>query len=190
MHTFFTKRFFQQALFLTVFSSACSTSLANDLYLDVNQDAFFARFDGTHASNGLNISLSALFNDENGDVYSVGIFKTGDLSRNDSITAGLGAKLSYFNLDGDDVQALSLGGSLFYAIPQAPDITVGAELYYAPSITVSDDLDNTIDFNFRVNYQAFENGSIYAGYRLIELDTGAGDFEVDDSLHIGIKLSI
>lgn len=175
-----------------VFSCLASTqAVANDLFLDLNQDSIFARFDGTHARNGLNLTASALFNDENGDVLSLGLFTNGQLNRNSSFNAGLGAKLMYLNLDGgDDVQALAVGGSLFYTLPRSSDVKIGAELYYAPSITVTDDLDGVLDLNIRLSYQAFDNGAIYAGFRLVELDFDGGEFELEEGLHLGFKLSI
>lgn len=189
-----TKRFSCTANAVALVCAATSfTSInvaANDLYLDINPDAFFARFDGTHSSRGFNLSASALITDDNGEVYSVGLFKTGEVQNNTALQAGLGVKLAYIDGDNDDAQALAIGGSIAYQLPQASQVTVSAEVYYAPAITVTDDLDGFLDFSARVSYQLFENGSIYGGYRVVELDIeDAGEFEIDESLHLGIKLT-
>lgn len=175
---------------LATASFASINATANDLFLDVNPDAFFARFDGTHSSNGFNLSASALITDENGDLYSLGLFKSGTVQNNSNLQAALGLKISFIDGENDNAQALSLGGSIGYKLPQAPQVTVSAEVYYAPSITISDDLDGLLDFTAKVSYQLFENGSIYGGYRLVEIDVeDARDFEIDENLFFGIQLT-
>jgi len=176
-------------LALAAFTLTSTTALANDLYLDVSNDTFHGRIDATNSSSGVNYLAEALLNDEDGSVFNLGVMKTGRLN-NQNVIGGLGVKFMYLDTDADNYLALSLGGSLSFAFPNLPDTRLVTELFYAPSVTTTDDLDNVVDFNLRLEYQLFENGNIYGGVRLLQVENEFDvEHEIDDGFFIGIKLS-
>ena len=177
-------------LALAAFSLTSTTALANDLYLDISNDTFHGRIDATNSSVGVNYLAEALVNDDDdSSAFNLGIMKTGRLN-NQNIVGGLGAKFMYLDTDADNNFALALGGMLSFAFPSLPDTRLVTELFYAPSVTTTDDLDNVVDFNLRLEYQLFENGNIYGGVRLLQVENEFNtEFEIDDGFFVGIKLS-
>lgn len=177
-------------LALAAFTLTSTTALANDLYLDVSSDAFHGRIDATNSSSGINYLAEALINDdEDASVFNLGIMKTGRLN-NQNVIGGLGVKFMYLDTDADSYLALALGGSLSFGFPAIPDTRLVTELFYAPSVTTTDDLDNVVDFNLRLEYQLFENGNIYGGVRLLQVENEFDvETEIDDGFFVGIKLS-
>lgn len=174
---------------LAALALTSTTTLANDLYLDFSGDVFHARIDANNSHSGLGYLAEAIITDHDISAYNVGLMKTGKV-RDQDIDGGLGAKFVYLDGKNENYYALTLGGSISFPLPLAPDVRVVTELFYAPSATISDDLDNLIDFTLRMEYQVFENGSVYAGGRLLQIeDQYDNETEVDDDVFIGIKLS-
>lgn len=176
-------------LALTAIALCPQALLANDLYLDLHSEAFHGRLDATHSSNGVYIMGEALITDNEASSYSLGLLKTGVLPNNSGIRGGLGAKGIYLKLNDDNYFAFALGGSISIPLP-LPNTALAGELFYAPGITSTDELDGVIDFNARIEYRLFENGNIYAGARLVELQNpGNNDANIDNNIHVGIKIS-
>ena len=74
---------------------ASSSALANDLYLDLNDDAVHGRLD---VNRGLDYVFEGVATEDDGSVFSVGFMKKGPLS-NRNMQAGLGAKLIFYWAD-------------------------------------------------------------------------------------------
>ena len=171
--------------------SAPFAAQANELFLDINPDAFHARVDATHASNDVHYSLATVITDDSGELLSLGVWTHGPLGDNPSLTGGLGGKLYALNLEGDNdnLYGLGIGGNLGITLPEVPDLSLTAELFYAPGITLTNDYDGLVDLTIRVNWALFENAGVYAGLRHIEADyENGGSYEFSDDLHVGINI--
>ena len=68
-------------------------------------------------------------------------------------------------------------------------LIASAEFFYAPKIITGGDVDDSRDLELRLGYRIIENGSIYLGYR--ELEVGiedADDIDVYDDFFVGVNL--
>ncbi|WP_370979895.1 YfaZ family outer membrane protein [Agaribacterium sp. ZY112] len=181
---------FKHALILCSGLVAASQAAANDLYIDLSNDTFHARFDATHASNNIRYSAETLITEDQGYVVDAGMWTYGDIGSNKAIQGGLGGKIYYGDTDNDAITALALGGTINIAIPGVDGLSISSDLFFAPSITVNNDFKNLSDFNLRVNWALFENAAIYGGLRQLEADyKHSGSHEFDEGLHAGIKMS-
>ena len=86
--------------------------------------------------------------------------------------------------------AVALSGTARYELETEYPIRFGLTLSVAPDITTFDDADGLVDALVRAEVQLGENASAFVGYRLLEADLKrGGDHEIDDGLHIGIRLA-
>ncbi len=165
---------------------ASSSALANDLYIDLNDDAVHGRLD---VNRGLDYIFEGVGTEDDGSVFSVGLMKKGPLS-NRNMQAGLGAKIMYIDTPAENYHALALGGNFIYQLPRSPKARVTTEVFYAPSITSKNGLENAVDATLRLEYQLFDNGTLYGGLRMLqaknELDV---ESDIDNGFHLGFKLS-
>ena len=94
-----------------------------------------------------------------------------------------------FWIDADDEEgfgaALGFGGS----VALTTKLIASAEFFYAPDIISGGDIDNSFDMELRLGYQIIDNGSIYVGYRELEVDADdAGDIDIYDDFFLGVNL--
>ena len=174
-------------------TSALSTTLANaaSLDADLNNDTLAARYHLSDANADLDISVGLMLTDDKGEVGTFTVRTQGTLAEQQSIRGGFGLRGYYASPEGgDDFQGLGLGGHLSVAVPQAPDFSIGVEVYFVPSVTLTDDIDNMREVLFRANYQLFKNASVYVGLRHLEVeqDEVNVDYEFDDGIHAGFTL--
>lgn len=170
---------------------ATNSLYADSLDADLNNDTIKVKYKLSSENADLGISAAALLTEDNGEVYSVGIRTQGRLnaSENANIRGGFGLRGYHADPEIDDsFQSLALGGYIDVEIAQIPGFIVGAEVYFAPSITTTDGLENFQEISFRVSYQVFENAKVYAGIRDIEVDINGNDFNFDDGGHVGFSL--
>ncbi|MFT5082119.1 MAG: hypothetical protein ACI9Y1_000141 [Lentisphaeria bacterium] len=180
---------------ISVFSIAFATlnsisviANAASLDADLNNDTLKAKYNFSHKKADLGISAGAMLTDDNGEVYSFDLKTQGQLKNTPdaNIRGGFGVRAYHASpKPGDSFQSLGLGGFVELALP---NLTLGAELYYAPSVTTSNDIDAVWDIAFRVSYQLFENAAAYVGLRDFEVDVNDQDFNFDEGPHIGFSL--
>lgn len=179
----------RKTVLFTILSAAILGANANELYLDLSAESAHAQFDATHASNNIHYSAALLFTDDEGELFSAGAMAKGTIGGSPSLTGGLGARAYIVNADTEDFMALALGGSVKYSIAELEGLSLYAEAFYAPSITVTEDYENFSELTFRLNYAVFENASIYAGTRRVAARHEiSGTGELDDNIHAGIRI--
>ena len=169
---------------------ASAKSHATSIFLDLNNDAFKAKIDTRDADNTINFSVAALITEDDGELFTGTAYTYGNLEALPEATGGLGARLYHANVPGDNFQSLGLGGFLEFGVQQVPGLSLGVELFYSPSITISDDYDSLTDISVYADYQAFENASIYLGFRDINVDYGSTDGDINDGVYLGLHLDI
>jgi len=104
-----------------------------------------------------------------------------------------GIKASIINTDASENSvnaAISIGGRVSGLLPTSLPLRAYGELYYAPSITVTNDLEGMLDLEAGLEYQASNNASAYVGYRQIKLDLENNSAtKLDNRFHIGIAFN-
>lgn len=129
-----------------------------------------------------------MLTDDNGEVYAFTARTQGQLADRSPVKGGFGGRVYHASPDsGDSIQALGIGGFIGFSVPEIDDFSVEVELYYAPSIMITDNFDNMTDLQFRASYQLFENAAVYAGFRNIEVEIGDFNFEFADGFHLGFS---
>ena len=175
------------ALFLPFIYPNAST--ASQINLDINDETVHVAFASQPSRKDLNLSASLLHHEDDGDVYSIGAFVQSPINNRQDLHGALGGRLYYMDADGPDGYGLGLGGEIGFKIPQIPDLSLHAELYYAPKVLTFNDVDRFIDTSIRIKYRVLEQGSIYLGYRKQEVDIEhGGKVDIDKGGHIGISL--
>jgi len=109
---------------------------------------------------------------------------------NKSFQFGVGGKLMFVKLDAADeeVGALALAGQVRYIIPSSMPVAFRIGAAYAPSITSFSGADAYGEYEFAIELEVTPSAQAYVGYRKMQYDfEGGGEFELDDSVHVGIK---
>lgn len=164
---------------------------ASSLEADLNPDTLRVQYNFSDQNASLGVSAALMLTDDNGELGYFTLRTQGNLNNNRMVRGGFGGRAYFASPDDEDsFQSLGLGGFLETRVPNVRDLSIGAELYYSPSITSTDDVDNVIDVTFRVSYQLFDNAAAFAGVRSIEAeeDNTDDDIEFDDGAHIGFIL--
>ncbi len=164
-------------------------SLADSVDVDINSDTIKGQYNLGDKTTDLGISASAMLTDDKGEVLALTARTQGKLNSQQDFRGGFGGRVYHASPDqGDSFQSLAIGGYLDMTVPKITELTVGVELYYAPGITSTDDVDNFREMNFRATYQLFENAAIYGGLRYLEVEENDFDYEFDDGAHVGFTL--
>lgn len=169
------------------------TAYGESLDVDLSNDSFRAQFNLFDRRQPLGFSGSFMLVEEVGDIYSLNLRTQAQLDGRKNIRGGFGGRLYYVSpeIDGvDSFQSLALGGFLDIKIPELRGVIVGAEVYFAPSVTTSNGFGNFREMMFKVRYHLYENADIYLGARYIDVsaDNSSTDFDLDNNLHIGFTL--
>jgi len=173
-------------------SIVCAISqqaFANEISADLNPDSFHAQFDATHATNGIIYSGDLLLTTDQGKYIGAAMLTDGQVGRNAQLSGGLGGKIYAIDDDSDTFGALAIGGRLRYTIPNYTDLSLATEVFYAPSITTTEDSTSLIEFSLRAEYKMFENAALYGGVRHVEANYDNGfEHEFDSGPHAGIRI--
>lgn len=172
---------------LTLLASAYAN--ASSLDVDLNNDTGSVQYHLSDTNADLDIAVGGMLTDDKGEVVHFTVKTQGTVAKEQSVRGGFGLRGYYASPDGgDSFQGLGLGGHISVAVPQAPELRLGVELFYVPSITLTDDLDNMRELVFKADYQLFQNASVYLGLRHLEVEQGDFDYEFDEGLHAGFTL--
>ncbi len=101
---------------------------------------------------------------------------------------GLGAFATFFDVPDEKAYAVALIGRAEYDIPNAYPTVLSAELAVAPDITTFGDGESLIDFRLRANVAISDSAAAFIGVHVLEVDTEIDDREIDDGVHIGVRL--
>jgi len=174
----------------SIFGLAISPgTFAASLDVDINNDTLRGEYNFSDRNADLGLSAALVLTDDRGEVGALTARTQGQLANQQFIRGGFGGRAYYASPDGgDSFQALGIGGYVDVTLPKFTDMTLGAEVYYAPSITITDDLDNLREIAFRASYQLFENATLYAGIRHLEVEVDDFDFEFTEDAHVGFTL--
>lgn len=160
--------------------------------LNLRDNSVFARISGVMGEQRLGkveADFGALFNGGDRRVIGGGLHivdNAGSAER--PVQLGLGGRLLWMDSGVEDGVVLAVGGHMRMTLDQADRVSVGAQLYFAPSILAFNQADGYLEGGVRVEYQALQRAWVYLGYRRIR-----GGFEavpdrtIDSGVHLGMR---
>lgn len=172
---------------------------AETLDLNLNSDAVQVGLDGplSRVLSGTSgeYQLGALFSeDENVDFAtgSAAAVLTGDVGAPAAnVTAGLGVRAQFTDVEEDSGGGLAIGGQVDVRVPGFERIGAQAQVWFQPEVISFGEIEEQLEYGASLDYQVLRNGSIYVGYREVEVESehSGGSFTADDGLHFGLRLT-
>lgn len=175
-----------------LFVSAQEVPPTHSLDLNLRDNSFAARFTGEVGEQSLGrieADASVLFNSGDRRVAGVGMHIVDNAgSVEHPVYLGLGGRLLWMDSGVADGAVLAVGGHVRTTFTEADRVSVGAQLWFAPSITSFGSADGYLETGVRVEYQALQRAWVYLGYRRIrgKFET-APDRTIDSGAHLGMR---
>jgi hypothetical protein len=145
---------------------------------------------------GTEIYGGVLFNDEDDIIGQVGAMARRPPSKEFPLTAGVGLRGYFGNLDEPDatVAAVGIGGELRYTIPSKMPMAVLGQIHWAPSITSFSDTDEVLDYMVRYQIEILPQTLFFVSWRNFNIDydrgsRGSGDADVVENLMLGVRFT-
>ena len=179
---------------LTTFLLTGIISAENSVGLDINSED--VELLGTYNLNSTIgytggtsylIDLSYLHT-ENDDLFTIGLSGESALEAAPGLVFGFGFKTAF----AEDFIAIPLLGKVKYILPFDSDIPTTsflASFAYAPSVLTFSDGDTYSELRLEADMEVISNIHLFTGYRNIDTDYEAGDYNLNDSFYGGLKLS-
>ncbi len=144
-------------------------------------------------SGGADVGAGLFINNDDDMMLSLSWVVSGQgLGANEAFSYGVGIKgygLMVDELD-QDGGALAIGGQLRYLIPGPVSVAMVAEGFISPKITSFADVEKMTEFRIAAEFEVNKETSAYIGYRILEVDLDEKNgYEVDENIHIGIRLA-
>lgn len=165
------------------FDISLSDETANVVYLTDS---------GSFGYGGADVGFGLFWNENDDYVGHANILVTGNPQSGNNFQFGVGAKGFAGNVDGpdEDIAAIGIGGLVRYVIPAQTPMGVSLEGYWAPDVTSFSDTKSLKEVTARFEIEVMPSARGYVGYRLLEPELdNAGDVEIDDELHVGIRFT-
>lgn len=182
----------KRVLVLVLGISGASVAAADQLEIFVSERAVQAGYDRPIRASNADVSVAGFFNEDDDIMLNGGLVVSGQPPGQLPFSFGAGAKAYVFSLDDadEDLAAGALGGGARYTIPANIPMHVSAEAFYAPEILTTSAGDNMLDFNTRFAVEFIPRTTGFIGYRMLEVDLNGGrDTELDDNIHVGLRLN-
>lgn len=185
----------RQALAVAVL---CSPSLAVAEVFDLNVNADAAR-------TSLSGPLSRLFATPKGEYEAGALFRsedgadltnlhaafllTGDAGATDAdVTAGLGVRAQYTDLESDSGGGFALGGRFDLRFKGFERLALQGYGYYQPEVLGLGDIEDQSEWALSAGYEVLRDASLYVGYREFRTQLSGGrSVTADDGAHFGVR---
>ncbi len=178
-------------LLLGVLLFAAMPVCADELDLSFNADAFRLIY-ALDLREGLRVDGGWLHHQDNGDAIHAGLqlVNQANLGPN-PVIAGVGGRVVY--TDGDrssqDGFALAVGGSLRYTLPRYNRFSLEGEVFFAPDVLSTGDMEQYREGAVRVAYSITQQARVYVGARYLRGDyDDVADVRFDTGMHLGVHL--
>jgi hypothetical protein len=182
----------KQAIVLVLGISGASVAAADQLEIFVSERAVQAGYDWPIRASNADVSVAGFFNEDDDIMLNGGLVVSGQPAGQLPLSFDAGAKAYVFSLDDadEDLAVGALGGLVRYTIPANIPMHVSAEAFYAPEILTTSAGDSMLDTNMRFEVEFIPRTTGFVGYRMLEVDLNGGrDVELDDNLHVGLRLT-
>ena len=179
---------------LLMMGSAQTFAAAVDLRLSDKSAEFTYLFqNSTFYSGGADVGASFFYNTDDDLMLSVSWLVSGPgLEQVEGLSYGIGIKGYALSIDKpeQDGGAFALGGQLRYRLPGQLPIAIVAEGFISPKITSFSDIENIVELRTAAEFEINQGTKAYVGYRSLEADLNKdSNYELDASLHVGVRLS-
>jgi hypothetical protein len=183
-------------ILLTTFLLTAALNAQSNIGIDVNtedvevlgQYSFNSEIGYTGGTNFL-VDASYLFSNENeSNLFSVGVSAESSLEVAQGLTFGFGTKFVF----AEDFMALPLLGRVAFILPFDSDIpttSVKGMFAYAPSVLTFSDGENYLEYRLEADMEVISNIHIFTGYRNIDTNYEFIDYNLNDSFYGGLKLN-
>lgn len=180
-------------------SLVSSWAMADSLNLNLNEDTMRLSYEAEMQGGmkGLMFDAGYFYNDtrhvnrSDADMVHAGLHVRGNnWSQAGVFDIKVGGRMIYTSLASNvDVMALGLGGEFRFS--PVHRLGIGASGYYAPRIATFLDGKHYRELGATIDYQLLEQAYIYVGYRhlKVELELASQSVVLDDSGHVGLKLT-
>lgn len=177
------------------------TSIAAALDANLTYDGFDIQMDtSVKGAGGLNVSAEFLFSNNNFKrrtfLSSFGFY--GVDTDNLEYRIGAGVKAYVYGYRYLHIKTryafgsnIALGGFFYHVIPKINRFSLGAEFWYAPSITSFNGIDRLYDISARLAFRIIKNLDLYLGYRHIGMHEKNQncEFILNSSPFLGIRFN-
>lgn len=177
-----------------VLFAASSAVMANSLEFQLGGKTAELRFltnSGLLGYGGAELGFGAFVNKNSDYMGSVGLLVQGIPAGNSPLTFGLGIKgyAAHIHDPSNNVEAIALGGLAKYTIPGHMPMAAVVDAHYAPDITTFSDGKSFTDLGINYQVEVTPGATAYIGYRYLHTDlNNYGGYNLDDNIHVGIKL--
>ena len=145
----------------------------------------------SHSSdNNSQWGVMGLYNDPlRASLIAANFNVVGQAGESSELYTGLGFKAAIYDTF-ETAGSLALGGSIEYSPSEWSGFGVQGQLYYAPSIFSTKDVDKYLDFLIRATYDVNAQAKVFLGWQSIEVgyEGGGSDIEIDKSFNLGFSL--
>jgi len=148
----------------------------------------------TFGKGGSDVTWSYLFNENKDKMVSASYLISGNgAGSKRALQFGVGVKAFAADIGGAaDVQGggLGIGGLLRYVFSSSTPVAILVEAYTVPKITSFGETNNFSETRFALELEVAPNARAYIGYKAVSFeDDTKAKYEVDDSTHVGVRLS-
>ncbi len=141
---------------------------------------------------GIGHFTASFFTNEDEDaLWHFRFLRVGDPVADWPFDFGLGMGTYYVLLDTPDeeIPAITLSALGQYSIEAPYPMRLIADVSFAPDITTFNDGEGLVDFGLGLEVDLSDYVSGFLGYRFLEVEVeGVEDIELDQSLHLGVRL--
>ena len=167
--------------------------LADSLDLNIHTDAMrvtYARAIG-QAERGLEFDAGLLYAKNPGETDNLvhaGLMVAGqNWSHQGNFDISLGGRVVAADIKAGNVLGMAIGGRVRFS--PVNRFGIGGQLFYAPKITSFLDSEEYTEWGVAADYQLLTQAFVYVGYRRVEVKIkDKGTAQIDDNLHLGMKL--
>lgn len=181
-------------LFAGLFVSQATHAAGLDLKLaDKTAELIYLTESSTFGYGGADVGVGFFYNEADDWMFSAQAMVTGNSASNETaLQFGVGVKLLMASLDLADetVGALGLAVQIRYLIPSSTPVAFLLEGVIAPQVTSFSDAEQYSEYRFAIELEVTPSARAYIGYRNIEIDLEQvnSGIEIDDEVHIGVKI--
>ncbi|MDH5518517.1 MAG: YfaZ family protein [Gammaproteobacteria bacterium] len=156
-------------------------------------EIFYLYKSSSFGYGGSDIGWSYYFNNNDDIMVSASLLVSANgAGGKRALQFGVGVKAYVADLGLANVQGggMGIGGLVRYVFPSSTPVALLFEGYSVPSITGFGDAEGFSEARFDIEAEVSPNARAYIGYRVMTFkDELANEFDLDDAMHLGIRIS-
>jgi hypothetical protein len=168
-----------------------SVFAGGSLDLSINNESAGIEYDATQMGSPLHISAGAWHDEDDKDLFNLGLNVVDVRSKASPIKIGIGGKLIAYFAGDEEGAGLAIGGFARYAPASLNGFGLSGHVYYSPSVLSFDKTENITDLGAKVEYKILPTAAVYLGFRFVEAseENVSKDIEVARDGHFGLRIN-